>query len=457
MSRENGQKGVAKEYPNTQEFNQDTKKVFSGEPTGMYDRYDYKELASQEKNLAEMIGVPDTAIFNSGMSAVHTAIEAEGLKPGDVVLCSHDVYGVTKDYVASLKERGIVVKFFDPSDTEVLKNKSHEFKPRLIIAETVSNSEEMKVVDIQAYAELVGTTNDEYQELTIEKCLDRNLSLKKVTKEMPESFKQKFLQAFIEYEKDNKDSAFHEVRQDIVDETGISKKEATDLIVRVVKYVRSQRRDKLSLIVDNTLPSPVLINPIEQVGEITDEMTVVESGTKHYQGGKNKITLGVAYSKDPDRIKKMKDLRVQTGGYLQAEAEKEIPEDTSVLMQENLKNHARNALTLANVLEQNGFIVHHPNLKSHKQSELANKMAPDGAVTLFYADLPENISDRDEFMDRVKKIGGDAIGLGSSFGHEKTWLSNFALGDNTIRIAVGMESSEDFSYVIDSFKNAVEG
>lgn len=457
MKRENERKGVAKEYADIKEFNTDTKRVISGEPTGMYDRYDYKELVGQEEKIAKMIGVPDTAIFNSGMSAIHTAIEAEGLKPGDVVLCSTDLYETTKEYVSGLEKQGVVIKYFDPSNIKKLKNKSHEFKPRLIVVETVSNSREMKVADLSAYAGLVKDVNKEYEaKRTIEKLLNNYLNFNKLTKEMSESFKQEFLQAFIQYKKDKKDSAFHEIRQKIINETGIDQKEATALIVRAVKYVHSQQRDKLSLIVDNTLPSPILINPIDEVGDKTDEMTVVESGTKHYQGGKNRITLGVAYSKDLEKIKKIKDLRTKTGTYLQAKSGEELPQDIPALMPENLKKHARNALELAKTLEKEGFIVHHPNLKSHKQSELANKIAPDGAVTLFYVDLPSSISDRDDFVDRVKKMGGDAIGIGSSFGHEKTWISNFALGDRTLRIAVGMESPEDFSIVLDAFKKAIK-
>ncbi len=58
-------------------------------------------------------------------------------------------------------------------------------------------------------------------------------------------------------------------------------------------------------------------------------------------------------------------------------------------------------------------------------------------------------------MDKVKKAGGENIGLGSSFGHKKTWLSNFALGDRTIRIAVGMESPEEFENVARAFEEAI--
>ncbi len=382
--RNEGRVPIAKEYPDMSAFNQDTRDVFAGKDTGMYQRYDYKELVADERKFAEMIGVPDTALFNSGMAAIHTAIEAEGLKSGDVVFCSDVVYGVTKDYVEGLKKLGIIVKYFDPSDMESLKIKTHEYKPRLFFVETVSNSKEMKVVDLPALAELISTTNDEYGELTTEKCLERCLSLTKIAKKMPEFFKQKFLQVFLDYERTNKEAVFDEIRKEIVDGSGLTRKEVTDLIVRIVKYVKTQRMGEASLIVDNTLPSPVLINPVEEVGEVTSKMTVVESGTKHFQDGKNAITMGIVYSKNQDRVKKIKNLRIQAGSHLQSTSEVEIPRDITDLMPEKIKKHSENALKLARILEGKGFTVYHPNLDSHPQHKLANDMAPNGAVTLFY-------------------------------------------------------------------------
>lgn len=447
--------GIAKEYSNVGEFNEDAQKVFAGRETGMYKRYDYEELAADEKKFAEMVGVPDTALFNSGMAAIHTAIEVEGLKSGDVVLCSNEVYGVTKEYIASLKKRGIKIQYFDPSDIESLKVAVDKERPRLIIAETVANSKEMKMANPKAYAEIIKEANEKYHDkLTPKKVLDNYLSVRESLKNLPETSKQKILQAIDEFQIGNNPFVFRDAIKDIL-AAGLSRKEAINEVYKAVKHVLNVSREKLSLILDNTLPSPILINPIEQVGDITSEVTVVESGTKHYQGGKNKITMGIAYSKDPEKIKQMKNLRVQTGAYLQATSEEEIPGNITSLMPEILKRHAANALVLARALEAKGFTVYHPNLRSHKQNELADRLAPNGAVTLFYVDMPSSIvASRDAFMEKVKKMGGVAIGLGSSFGHEKTWLSNFALGDRTIRIAVGMESPEEFTNVVRIFEEA---
>ncbi len=444
---------IAKEYPDTTAFNEDAEKVRSGETTGMYARYDYEALAADEQRFAEMIDVPDTVLFNSGMAAIHTAIEAEGLKHGDIVLCSEDVYGVTKFYVSSLTERGVRVQYFDPADVHALEIAINSTQPRLIIAETVSSTKEMKVVDLAQYAQLIDATNNRYNEdLSPRKVLDHFFEVQSGLSLASSETRAELLEKMKEFSTGNNPFVFRSVIKQLVSETGLSRKEAISFTFKAVKYTTRVSREKLSLILDNTLPSPVLANPIDTVRGSSVDITVVESGTKHYQYGKNEITAGIAYSNDPKKLARLKKLRVQFGTYLQPSSEAFIPEDITSAMQENVKRHAANALSLAALLESKGVTVFHPNLRSHAQSELAEQISPDGLVTLFYIEVPS----RDTFMDAVKKIGGDAIGLGSSFGHEKTWLSNFDIGDKAIRISVGFQSEEDFKQVLRIFDAALD-
>ena len=68
---------IATEFDDMAEFNAEINDVG-------YARYNYKELLEREANITEMIeGAADTALFNSGAAAMHSAIEAEGLKEGD--------------------------------------------------------------------------------------------------------------------------------------------------------------------------------------------------------------------------------------------------------------------------------------------------------------------------------------------------------------------------------------
>ena len=218
----------------------------------------------------------------------------------------------------------------------------------------------------------------------------------------------------------------------------------------MIKHVTGNSREKLSLIIDNTLPSPSLYNPIKDVGESDVEMVVVESGTKHFQEGQDKITMGVAYSSDVGKVKTIKDKRMALGTYLQPISEKEIPENITEVMPAIMKRHASNALELAKLLGQSGIEVNHPNLPEHAQSDLVQEIAPDGLVTLFYIKVPNAA----EFVKKVYEAGGGRISVGGSFGHKKTWLFN--LGDETVRIAAGQESGEEFEEILRAFEKAAQ-
>ena len=235
-------------------------------------------------------------------------------------------------------------------------------------------------------------------------------------------------------------------------ETKLPRKEAIREMSRLVKNVISQSRGKLSLIIDNTLSSPVLHNPLRDLKGHDIEAVVVESGTKHYQEGEDKITLGISYSNDLEKIKKIKEKRTEIGTYLQPMDEKKIPARITKTMPDIMKRHAENALELAKLLSGSKKVleVSHPNLPEHKQNELAKEIAPEGLVTLFYL-MVENAP---EFVKKVKELGGDKIGVGGSFGHKKTWLFN--MGQNQIRIAAGSESEEEFKEISNIFEIALE-
>lgn len=88
-------------------------------------------------------------------------------------------------------------------------------------------------------------------------------------------------------------------------------------------------------------------------------------------------------------------------------------------------------------------------MPAHKQNELVKEIAPEGLVSLFYIKVP----DAEEFVKKVKELGGDKIGVGGSFGHKKTWLYN--IGDQ-IRIAAGSEKGVEFEETLDIFRKAME-
>lgn len=435
-------------------LNSEIKKAVEGsESFDVYSRYGYPELEKREKEFSEITKTPDTALFNSGMAAICTAVESEKLKPGEVVLCGKDVYLQTKEVYEELRNRGVKIELIDSGDMDEIEEKIGSKNPRLIILESIANSQDMQVCDIGKLVKLAEDANNRYQqELSQDKILDKYISLnKKRSEKIDENFREKISERISEFKNGGNPFVFREVIRGFEEELGISRGEAIREVSKMVKNVIGNSREKLSLIVDNTLASPVLYNPIEDLGESDIEMVVVESGTKHYQKGQDEITMGIAYSNKEDKIKELKEERSIQGSYLQPSAEDRIPQDIVENMKNIVKQHAKNALRLAEALSELDGVteVYHPNLPQHKNSELAKKMAPYGLVTLFYA----KVNDPSEFVKKVKEVGGDDIGVGVSFGHKRTWIFNVF---DELRIAAGHESNEDFEKVIEIFKKALE-
>lgn len=449
MSREN----ITTNFASIGNWNKEVEKYEKGEDFDVYARYNYPDLIKREKEFAEMIGVPDTALFNAGMAAIDTAVEAESLKPGDIVICGKDVYDETKEIYKILEERGVEVVEVDSGNMEEIEKTVKKKKPRLIILESIANAQNMQVCDIKRLGKIVEEANNKYGEnfngiKLVENYLSKRSDLfGKASLETKESI----LKNIDEFKKGGNQFIFRDSVRRLEKEVGLNRQESIRELARLVKYVINNSREKLSLIIDNTLASPVLYNPANDLKESGVEAVIVESGTKHYQKGQDKITMGIVYSNDKKKIKKIKDMRYVIGTYLQPNDEKEIPNDITKVMPEILKRHAKNALKLAELINSSGKAVEvsHPNLPEHKQSELTKEIAPEGLVTVFYIKM-ENAS---VFVNKVKELGEGKIGIGASFGHAKTWIYNF--GDQ-IRIAAGSETEKEFEEIMNIFKNALE-
>jgi cystathionine gamma-synthase/methionine-gamma-lyase len=92
--------------------------------------------------------------YATGMAALHAAIFACELSPGAMILASQDLYGATTDLLYKvLASYGIKTATADFSDVEALRAKALEVKPRLLIAETISNPL-LKVCDVAACVEI---------------------------------------------------------------------------------------------------------------------------------------------------------------------------------------------------------------------------------------------------------------------------------------------------------------
>lgn len=452
-SPESREPKITREFPSPEGLGEEFEKSREGEPVNIYARDQYPELTRREQEFSEITGTPETALFNAGMAAIHTAIEAEGLRPGDVVLCGRDTYSQTKKLFADLKARGVEIVAVDSGDMDEIEREIKKRKPRLIVLETVANSKEMQVNDVGRLVELTEQANEEYEEnLSPDKLLGKYLSQREKYDELPEELREEILDRVEEFRTGNNPFIFRDTVRRIEENTGLSRKESIREVSRIVKFLVANSRERLSLIVDNTLSSPVIHNPLDDLGGHNVEMVVVESATKHYQEGQDRITMGIAYSNDPEKMKAIKQKRTEIGTYLQPTAEREIPQDITERMPEIVKQHAKNALALATLLSGSRDVleVGHPNLPQHKQNELAEQIAPDGLVTLFYLRVPN----AEAFVRRVKELAGDRVGIGASFGHSRTWLAN--IGEQDVRIAAGSETGEELEELMGVFREAIE-
>ena len=129
--------------------------VFAGDTPGfIYTRYGNPTVAGLEEALRILEAGAGACAYASGMAALHAAIFSCQLAPGDCILASQDLYGATTDLLFTVfGSFGIKTVTADFNDRKALAEKARETKPRLMIAETISNPL-LKVCDIDACAEL---------------------------------------------------------------------------------------------------------------------------------------------------------------------------------------------------------------------------------------------------------------------------------------------------------------
>jgi cystathionine gamma-synthase/methionine-gamma-lyase len=139
----------------TYESMDDIDKVFAGEKPGyIYTRYGNPTVAVLEDVIRTIEGGATACAYSSGMAALHAALFACELTPGATVLASQDLYGATTSLLLNIFGAfGIKTVTADFSNLEEVRTKVGEAKPRVLLAETISNPL-LKVCDIDACAEI---------------------------------------------------------------------------------------------------------------------------------------------------------------------------------------------------------------------------------------------------------------------------------------------------------------
>jgi cystathionine beta-lyase/cystathionine gamma-synthase len=129
--------------------------VFSGEGGDyVYSRYGNPTVSALEEVIATIESGKVVVAYGSGMAALHAALFACELSPGSVVLASSDLYGASFDLLYKIfGALGVKTQTANFNDLETLEAKVAEIKPRVLLAETISNPL-LKVCDIAAVSEI---------------------------------------------------------------------------------------------------------------------------------------------------------------------------------------------------------------------------------------------------------------------------------------------------------------
>ena len=213
---------------------------------------------------------------------------------------------------------------------------------------------------------------------------------------------------------------------------------------------------KALVVVDNTMLSPMLSNPLDLGADI-----VYESGTK-YLSGHHDIMAGVLAFNDPAIGDKMYFTINATGCGL-------APNDAFLLMRGiktlaiRMEKQQSNAQRIAEFLENHGFRVRYPGLKSHPQYDLHWSMARGAGAVLSFETGDIKVSER---IVEAARLWGISVSFGcvNSLISMPCRMSHASIDAKTrkerqmpediIRLCVGIEDPDD---LIDDLSRAVSG
>ena len=127
--------------------------VFAGEGGDyVYSRYGNPTTGALEEVLAAIENGKVAVAFGSGMAAIHAALAACEIANGSVVLASQDLYGATFDLLKKIfGVYGVKTKTADFNNLDELQSVTAELKPRVLLAETISNPL-LKICDLEKVA-----------------------------------------------------------------------------------------------------------------------------------------------------------------------------------------------------------------------------------------------------------------------------------------------------------------
>lgn len=206
--------------------------------------------------------------------------------------------------------------------------------------------------------------------------------------------------------------------------------------------------------VDNTMLSPLLLNPLELGADI-----VYESGTKYLSGHHDLMAGVLAVNNNAIGDKLYFTINASGCGL--------APFDSWLLMRGvktlkvRMEQQQSNAQRIAEFLESHGFKVRYPGLKSHPQYELHNSMARGAGAVLSFETGSIPVSER---IVEAAKLWAISVSFGcvnslismpcrmSHASIDAKTRQERALPEDIIRLCVGIEDADD---LIDDLSRAV--
>lgn len=224
--------------------------------------------------------------------------------------------------------------------------------------------------------------------------------------------------------------------------------------IRTIATETHEANPNALVAVDNTMLSPLLLNPLDLGADI-----VYESGTK-YLSGHHDLMAGVLAVNSLALGDKLYFTINASGCGL-------APFDSWLLMRGiktlkvRLEQQQINAQRIAEFLESHGFKVRYPGLRSHPQYDLHHSMARGAGAVLSFETGSQEISERIVAAARLWTISvsfgcvNSLISMPCRMSHasiEAKTRKERALPEDIIRLCVGIEDSDD---LIDDLSRAV--
>ncbi len=127
--------------------------VFGGTVPGYcYTRHGNPTVEALEETITKLEHGAGAIAFSSGMAAIHAALLAAGLKSGDGLVSSQDIYGAThalfRDVMTPL---GVRICLTAATDLDAFEDAVRRERPRVVFVETISNPL-LRVPDVKAIA-----------------------------------------------------------------------------------------------------------------------------------------------------------------------------------------------------------------------------------------------------------------------------------------------------------------